>query len=65
MKTVGATAASMILGPRLGGLIGVLDILKGAVPNGYTISDGCDPNGINDEENGGQAGCIPGRKKPG
>lgn len=33
VKTVGATTASMILGPKLGGLIGVLDILKGAIPS--------------------------------
>lgn len=32
LKTVGATTASIILGPRIGGLIGVLDILKGAIP---------------------------------
>jgi glycerol-3-phosphate acyltransferase PlsY len=33
VNTVGATTASMILGPKLGGLIGVLDILKGAIPS--------------------------------
>jgi glycerol-3-phosphate acyltransferase PlsY len=32
LKTVGATTASMILGPKIGGLIGMLDILKGAIP---------------------------------
>ena len=32
LKTVGATTASVILGPRIGGLIGMLDILKGALP---------------------------------
>jgi len=32
LKTVGATTASMILGPKIGGLIGILDILKGAIP---------------------------------
>lgn len=32
MRFVGATTASMIMGPRVGGLIGVLDILKGALP---------------------------------
>jgi len=32
LKTTGATTASMILGPKVGGLIGILDILKGAVP---------------------------------
>lgn len=32
LKTVGATTASMILGPKIGGLIGILDILKGALP---------------------------------
>lgn len=32
VNTVGATTASMILGPKIGGLIGVLDILKGAIP---------------------------------
>jgi glycerol-3-phosphate acyltransferase PlsY len=33
LKTVGATTASMILGPKVGGLIGILDILKGAIPS--------------------------------
>jgi glycerol-3-phosphate acyltransferase PlsY len=32
LRTVGATTASMILGPKIGGLIGILDILKGAIP---------------------------------
>lgn len=32
LKTVGATTASMVLGPKIGGLIGMLDILKGALP---------------------------------
>ncbi len=32
VKTVGATTASMILGPKIGGLIGILDIMKGALP---------------------------------
>ena len=32
LNTVGATTASMILGPRIGGLIGMMDILKGALP---------------------------------
>lgn len=32
LKTVGATTASMILGPKIGGMIGILDILKGAIP---------------------------------
>lgn len=32
LKTVGATTASMLLGPRVGGMIGILDILKGALP---------------------------------
>mgnify|MGYP001382439183 CR=1 FL=1 len=32
LKTVGATTASMVLGPKIGGLIGLLDILKGAIP---------------------------------
>jgi glycerol-3-phosphate acyltransferase PlsY len=32
LKTVGATTASMILGPKIGGLIGILDILKGFLP---------------------------------
>jgi len=32
LKTVGATTASMILGPKIGGLIGILDILKGVIP---------------------------------
>jgi len=32
LKTVGATTASMILGPKIGGMIGVLDILKSAIP---------------------------------
>lgn len=32
LNTVGATTASVILGPRIGGLIGILDILKGAIP---------------------------------
>jgi len=32
LKTVGATTASMLLGPKIGGLIGILDILKGALP---------------------------------
>ena len=30
LKTVGATTASIVLGPKIGGLIGILDILKGA-----------------------------------
>ena len=32
LNSVGATTASVILGPRIGGLIGMLDILKGALP---------------------------------
>jgi len=32
LNTVGATTASVILGPRIGGIIGILDILKGAIP---------------------------------
>lgn len=32
LKTVGATTASVVLGPKIGGLIGILDILKGAIP---------------------------------
>ena len=32
LRFVGATTASKVLGPRIGGLIGVLDILKGALP---------------------------------
>lgn len=32
VKTVGATTASMILGPKIGGMIGILDIVKGALP---------------------------------
>lgn len=32
LKTMGATTASMILGPKIGGMIGILDILKGAIP---------------------------------
>ena len=32
VKTVGATTASMLLGPKIGGLIGILDIVKGALP---------------------------------
>jgi len=32
LKTVGATTASMILGPKIGGLIGILDIIKGLLP---------------------------------
>jgi acyl phosphate:glycerol-3-phosphate acyltransferase len=32
MRFVGATTASMVLGPKIGGLIGILDILKGAIP---------------------------------
>lgn len=32
LKTTGATTASMILGPKIGGMIGILDILKGAIP---------------------------------
>jgi glycerol-3-phosphate acyltransferase PlsY len=32
LKTVGATTASMILGPKIGGLIGILDILTGVIP---------------------------------
>jgi glycerol-3-phosphate acyltransferase PlsY len=31
-KTVGATTSSMVLGTKIGGLIGLLDILKGAIP---------------------------------
>ena len=31
-RTIGATTASIKLGPRLGGLIGILDILKGLLP---------------------------------
>ena len=33
LRRVGATTASMILGPKLGGVIGVLDILKGVIPS--------------------------------
>ena len=33
LKTVGATTASIILGPKIGGLIGILDILKGVIPS--------------------------------
>lgn len=32
LRFVGATTASKVLGPRIGGLIGILDILKGAIP---------------------------------
>ena len=32
LRFVGATTASKVLGPRIGGLIGILDILKGALP---------------------------------
>jgi acyl phosphate:glycerol-3-phosphate acyltransferase len=32
LNTGGATTASVILGPRIGGIIGILDILKGALP---------------------------------
>jgi len=32
LKTVGATTASVKLGPKYGGIIGVLDILKGFLP---------------------------------
>jgi acyl phosphate:glycerol-3-phosphate acyltransferase len=32
LTNVGATTASVLLGPKIGGLIGVLDILKGAIP---------------------------------
>lgn len=32
LKRVGATTASMVLGPKWGGLIGILDILKGVIP---------------------------------
>ena len=32
LKTIGATTASMVLGPKIGALIGFLDILKGAIP---------------------------------
>lgn len=32
LKTVGATTASMVVGPKIGGLIGILDILKGFLP---------------------------------
>lgn len=32
LKTVGATTASMLLGPKVGAMIGMLDILKGALP---------------------------------
>ena len=32
LKTVGATTASVVLGPKIGGLIGIIDILKGALP---------------------------------
>lgn len=32
LKTVGATTASMLLGPKLGGMIGMLDIVKAALP---------------------------------
>ena len=32
LNTVGATTVSMMLGPRIGGMIGILDILKGVLP---------------------------------
>lgn len=32
LKTAGATTASVLLGPRIGGLIGILDIVKGLLP---------------------------------
>jgi acyl phosphate:glycerol-3-phosphate acyltransferase len=32
LTNIGATTASMLLGPKIGGLIGVLDILKGIIP---------------------------------
>jgi acyl phosphate:glycerol-3-phosphate acyltransferase len=32
LTNVGATTASVILGPKIGGLIGVLDIIKGIIP---------------------------------
>jgi glycerol-3-phosphate acyltransferase PlsY len=32
LKTVGATTASVVLGPKYGGMIGILDIFKGAIP---------------------------------
>ena len=32
LKTVGATTASVKLGAKYGGLIGILDILKGFIP---------------------------------
>lgn len=33
LKTTGATTASVLLGPRIGGLIGILDIVKGLLPS--------------------------------
>lgn len=33
LKNTGATTASVLLGPRIGGLIGVLDIVKGLLPS--------------------------------
>lgn len=32
LTNVGATTASILLGPKIGGLIGILDIIKGAIP---------------------------------
>ena len=32
LKTVGATTASMVLGAKFGGMIGILDIFKGFIP---------------------------------
>lgn len=32
LKNTGATTASILLGPRIGGLIGILDIVKGLLP---------------------------------
>ena len=32
LTNVGATTASMVLGPKIGGLIGILDILKAFIP---------------------------------
>ena len=32
LKTVGATTVSVVLGPKIGGVIGILDIFKGLVP---------------------------------
>lgn len=32
LRTVGATTASVILGPKIGGLLGIIDILKGFLP---------------------------------